>query len=76
MALRKITIEVLVDDEPLLEAYKDTMGPDVDFVVALNAELGVMREHGVYNEFWWTTERMGPDGQWIPVNSERPKTEF
>ena len=53
--MKKIIVECLVDETRLLEVYKENFDID-DFHDALNGELGVMAENGVYAEHWYVKE--------------------
>jgi hypothetical protein len=53
--MKKIVVECLVDETRLLDVYKELCDID-DFHDALNAELGVMEENGVYAEHWYIKE--------------------
>ena len=53
--MKKIIVECLVDETRLLEVYKEICDID-NFHDALNAELGVMEENGVYAEHWYVKE--------------------
>lgn len=53
--MKKIVVECLVDETRLLDVYKELCDID-DFHDALNAELGVMEENGVYAEHWYVKE--------------------
>jgi hypothetical protein len=48
-------VECLVDETRLLEVYETLCGID-NFHDALNGELGVMEENGVYVEHWHVKE--------------------
>ena len=53
--MKKIMVECLVDETRLLNAYKELYDID-NFHDALNSELGVMEENGVYAEHWYVKE--------------------